>query len=121
MTSHPEPSIPQNPGLSGLPDFLFGAWRLRALDISEAEDRDELRGWTVSSLCSTYFRYQLERHQRQLEAVSILSHRDHHLSSLASRGRCVGQMLGLLTANAAVVVVCAFVGVGICENPLRPP
>ncbi|KAI4097035.1 MAG: hypothetical protein LQ339_006829 [Xanthoria mediterranea] len=73
MTSLPEPSIPQVPGLSGLPDFLFGAWRLRALDISEAEDRDELRGWTVSSLCSTYFRYQLERHQRQLEAQSLLS------------------------------------------------
>lgn len=62
--------------MTSLPEFLFTAWRLRAADISKAQERDELRGWDVSSLCSTYLRYQLERHERQLEAVSNLSLRD---------------------------------------------
>ncbi|KAL8668537.1 MAG: hypothetical protein Q9168_006841, partial [Polycauliona sp. 1 TL-2023] len=52
-----------------LPDFLFAGWRLRSADISEAQARDELQGWTVSTLCSTYLKYQLDRHERQLQQV----------------------------------------------------
>ncbi|KAL8765412.1 MAG: hypothetical protein Q9209_007518 [Squamulea sp. 1 TL-2023] len=51
-----------------LPEFLFDAWQLRSDDISRAQERDELHSWTVSSLCSAYLKYQLDRHERELEA-----------------------------------------------------
>ncbi|KAL8904658.1 MAG: hypothetical protein Q9171_006968 [Xanthocarpia ochracea] len=63
----PAPDLPELPRL---PDFLFGGWHLRRDDISRAQDKDELQGWNVSSLCSTYLNYQLDRYERQLEANS---------------------------------------------------
>ncbi|KAL8690061.1 MAG: hypothetical protein Q9218_004414 [Villophora microphyllina] len=48
-----------------LPNFLFDAWRFRQHDLSEARERDELNGWNVSSLCSAYLKYQLDRHELQ--------------------------------------------------------
>ncbi|KAL8799478.1 MAG: hypothetical protein Q9200_007529 [Gallowayella weberi] len=46
-----------------LPDFLFDGWQLRHDDLSKAQSREDLKGWTVSSLCSAYLRYQWDRHQ----------------------------------------------------------
>lgn len=68
MASPPTPLA-----LSGLPQCLFNAWRLNAVDLSEARDRDDLQGWTVSSLCSTYLSYQLDRHERWLQQVRAIA------------------------------------------------
>ncbi|KAL8733561.1 MAG: hypothetical protein Q9166_001969 [cf. Caloplaca sp. 2 TL-2023] len=61
------------PELPNLPNFLFNGWHLRRDDISQAHRRDELKGWTVSSLCSAYLEYQLVRHERQLIANPRIS------------------------------------------------
>lgn len=55
---------------SELPEFLFNYWQFRKDDISKARDRNDLQGWNVSSLCSAYLKYQLDRHERQLAANS---------------------------------------------------
>ncbi|KAI4142458.1 MAG: hypothetical protein LQ341_003209 [Variospora aurantia] len=44
-----------------LPDVLFSSWRLRPEDVEEANTRGDLKGWTVSSFCSAYLEYQLQR------------------------------------------------------------
>ncbi|KAL9024300.1 MAG: hypothetical protein Q9196_006616 [Gyalolechia fulgens] len=54
----------------GLPDFLFNGWRFRQNDISEAKTRGDLQGWNVSSLCSAYLKYQLDRHLQTNDEVS---------------------------------------------------
>ncbi|KAL8761726.1 MAG: hypothetical protein Q9184_002168 [Pyrenodesmia sp. 2 TL-2023] len=51
---------------STLPEVLFNGWRLRKHDISEAQERGDLKDWTVSSLCSEYLQYQLQRHEREV-------------------------------------------------------
>ena len=48
-----------------LPDFLFSGWRFRQGDITEAKARGDLDGWTVSSLCCAYLKYQLELYEEQ--------------------------------------------------------
>ncbi|KAL9584362.1 MAG: hypothetical protein Q9212_002177 [Teloschistes hypoglaucus] len=53
-----------------LPDFLFDAWKLRPGDLSEARNRNELDGWNVSSLCSAYLKYQLDRHNDKIREKS---------------------------------------------------
>ncbi|KAL8983513.1 MAG: hypothetical protein Q9205_002274, partial [Flavoplaca limonia] len=53
--------------------WLFNAWHLNPVDSSGAQDRDDLQGWTVSSLCSTYLSYQLDRHERWLQQQQSLS------------------------------------------------
>ncbi|KAL8932077.1 MAG: hypothetical protein Q9216_006972 [Gyalolechia sp. 2 TL-2023] len=55
---------------SDLPEFLFNGWQFRQNDISEAKERDDLQGWTVSSLCSAYLKYQLDRHLQADDQVS---------------------------------------------------
>ncbi|KAL9600375.1 MAG: hypothetical protein Q9219_003225 [cf. Caloplaca sp. 3 TL-2023] len=57
-----------NPELPSLPDILFNAWQFGENDISEAKARGELQGWNVSSLCSAYLKYQLTRHEHELQA-----------------------------------------------------
>lgn len=53
---------------STLPEVLFDGWRLRKHDISEAQKHGGLKEWTVSSLCSEYLQYQLQRHEREVAA-----------------------------------------------------
>lgn len=50
---------------TNLPDFLFSGWRFRQGDITEAKARGDLDGWTVSSLCCAYLKYQLELYEEQ--------------------------------------------------------
>ncbi|KAI4186425.1 MAG: hypothetical protein L6R41_003503 [Letrouitia leprolyta] len=54
---------------SKLPNFLFNGWQFRQNDISEAKARGDLQGWTVSSLCSAYLKYQLDRHLQANDQV----------------------------------------------------
>ena len=49
---------------SDLPAFLFSSWHYRQEDIRDARRRDELAGWTVSSLCESYLKYQLAHYQK---------------------------------------------------------
>ncbi|KAL8724365.1 MAG: hypothetical protein Q9181_006858 [Wetmoreana brouardii] len=58
---------------SDFPDFLFNAWRFRKEDISEARNHNELQDWNVSSLCSAYLKYQLDRQQHQLQTNNCKS------------------------------------------------
>ncbi|KAL8777369.1 MAG: hypothetical protein Q9194_002596 [Teloschistes cf. exilis] len=53
-----------------LPDFLFDAWKLRPGNLSEARKRNELDGWNVSSLCSAYLKYQLDRYNEKIREQS---------------------------------------------------
>lgn len=55
---------------SELPDFLFNGWQFRHNDISEAKARGDLQGWTVSSLCSAYLKYQLDRYLQANDQIS---------------------------------------------------
>ncbi|KAI4247086.1 MAG: hypothetical protein LQ352_006233 [Teloschistes flavicans] len=54
----------------GLPNFLFNAWKLREGDLLEAKNRNELAGWNVSSLCSIYLKYQLDRYNDEVQRRS---------------------------------------------------
>lgn len=49
---------------SPLPDLLFNGWRLRHELYDEAYQRGDFQRWTVSSLCSAYLQYQLQRYER---------------------------------------------------------
>ncbi|KAL8692872.1 MAG: hypothetical protein Q9224_003872 [Gallowayella concinna] len=75
MANFTEPPVSDLATLPRLPDILFDGWRLRPDDIARARSREELKGWNVSTLCSAYLRYQLDRHQLNapLSAPSLIS------------------------------------------------
>ncbi|KAI4095814.1 MAG: hypothetical protein LQ344_001368 [Seirophora lacunosa] len=75
-----------------LPDFFFNSWPLRQKDVLEACRRGDLKGWTVSSLCSAYLEYQLQRHQRDLDVKDQAS-----LPSLTSLS--ISRVLETLTTS----------------------
>lgn len=55
---------------SELPHFLFDGWTLRP---EHARDHQELDGWNVTTLCSAYLKYQLDRHEHHTQANLPLS------------------------------------------------
>ena len=105
--------------LSGLPQCLFNAWRLNALDISEAQERDDLQGWTVSSLCSTYLNYQLERHDRWLDQVRAIATSTDLNRGLGYRNTLHCWSDSLITRHTAAIVFCTVISIHITQNPIR--
>ncbi|KAL8655587.1 MAG: hypothetical protein Q9210_000797 [Variospora velana] len=82
-------------GSATLPDVLFNSWRLRHEDVLEACTRGDLKGWTVSSLCSAYLEYQLQRREGDLNAKDQAS-----LPSLVSLS--IGGILETLKITASL-------------------
>ncbi|KAL8704056.1 MAG: hypothetical protein Q9225_008100, partial [Loekoesia sp. 1 TL-2023] len=53
---------------SNLPHFLFNGWQFPQHDISDAKAKGDLKDWNVSSLCSAYLKFQLDKREHEARA-----------------------------------------------------
>ena len=71
---------------TSLPFFLLTAWRLSPDSFTEAKQRDELKGWTVSNLASACLKFQLEQYEKlQEQRQGSRSRFTHTLTALATK------------------------------------
>ncbi|KAL9609564.1 MAG: hypothetical protein Q9167_005674 [Letrouitia subvulpina] len=67
-----------------LPQYLLTGWRFKHNARRRAQDNDELKDWTVSSLASAYLKHQLDHHEQLIKQQDV-----------ASKGRCTPSLAEL--------------------------
>ncbi|KAI4158474.1 MAG: hypothetical protein LQ342_007394 [Letrouitia transgressa] len=79
-----------------LPQYLLTGWNFKSDARRRAEDNNELNGWSVSSLGSSYLKYQLDHHEELIKQQSV-AYRDRYTQSLAELA--VQKTLNMLTSS----------------------
>ncbi|KAI4211607.1 MAG: hypothetical protein LQ351_005648 [Letrouitia transgressa] len=80
----------------GLPQYLLTGWNFRSDARRRAEDNHELDDWSVSSLGSSYLKYQLDHHA-ELIKQQAMANKDLCTQSLAKLA--VQKTLNILTSS----------------------
>ncbi|KAL9046234.1 MAG: hypothetical protein Q9214_000881 [Letrouitia sp. 1 TL-2023] len=79
-----------------LPQYLFTGWSFKSNACQRVEDNNELDGWSVSSLGSSYLKYQLDHHEEIIKQQAM-ARKDRRTQSLAEL--TIQKILNTLTSS----------------------